>query len=135
MKNLRLLTLIAAACLFSLNTFAQSFSDYGTYTGNTSDGSTIVIELNSNDVATLTINEITQGVVEYAYQPAFSSTLKLKSLPTAATLSEALATPQFRGCLFEQINATQWKLQLGEVGQSTPANFDSNAIILDFKPN
>ena len=135
MKNLRLLTLIAACCLFSFSSFAQSFTNYGTYSGTMTNGSTIKITLDASDVATMEINEIPQGIVAFAYQPVISDIIKFKAIPVALSVGEVLPVPTFRNGLFEPINATEWRLQLNAIGQPAPNQFDANQIILEFTPN
>ena len=53
--------------------------------------------------------------------------IKFKAFTNAVTTGETVVTPIFRKGLFEQINATQWKLQLNDFGQSEPTQFDNNA--------
>ncbi|NNC85636.1 MAG: hypothetical protein HKO56_01615 [Bacteroidia bacterium] len=130
MKNLKLFTLLIACCLFSVASIAQSFSNYGTYTGETAMGQTIEIELQANGVASMTIDNVSQGVTEYTVNGIY---IKFKSLPTANTVGEALPVHQFRKGLIEPISATQWRLQLGDIGQPLPQQFDSNEIVLEFK--
>jgi len=132
MKNLRLLTLIVASCLFSLASFAQGFNDFGTYTGTMSDGKVIVIELQANGVATLMIDGNAENVIEFKYNPANSSVIKFKAMPTIMTTGEALPQPIHRRGLFEPINNGQYRLQLGGYGDPVPAQFSTDEIILDF---
>ena len=51
MKNLKLLTLLVACCLFCIASIAQSFNNYGIYTGTMADGKSIEMELHANGVA------------------------------------------------------------------------------------
>lgn len=134
MKNLRLLTLLVACCMFSLTSLAQTFNDYGTYSGTMSDGKTIVVELNANGTATLMIDGNSDNVIEFKYNPAYSSIIKFKALPNAITIGETVATPIFRKGLMEPTaNAKEYRLQLGDYGQAAPTQFNSDEIILSFQ--
>ena len=136
MKNARLIALVIGCTLFSLASFAQSFTSFGTYTGINSDGKEIKIELNANGTASMEIDGDSQGVISFVYQPNSSNFIKFKAIPPGVNaVGETVVVPIFRGGLFEPLNATQWQLQLGEFGQPAPTQFDTNAIILDFTSN
>lgn len=135
MKNLRLITLSLAFCLFSIASIAQSFNDYGTFTGTMADGKDIVLELNANGVASIIIDGNSDNVVEFRYVPASSNIIKFKAFSNVSTVGDVVVQPIFRRGLFEPINATQWRLQLNGFGQAEPTQFDSNEIILDYTPN
>lgn len=132
MKNLRLITLFLACSLFSIASIAQSFTNYGTYTGIMSDGKTIVIELDASGIASMTIDGNSDNVVEFRYNPATSGVIKFKAVPNVVTMGQTVVQPKFRNGLFEPINATQWRLQLNDYGQPVPTQFDNNEIILDY---
>ena len=135
MKNLKLIALVIGCFLFSATAFSQSFSGFGTYTGADSKGNEVVLELNVNGTATLTVAGVSQGVAYFVYEPAYSTFIKFKGVPTANSPADGGSTaPLFRGGLFEEGTAPyQWKLQLNDYGQAPPTQFNSDAIILSFK--
>ena len=137
MKNLKLIALFVGCCLISTAAFSQSFSSFGTYTTSSESGDdkVVLMELNANGTAYLEINGVAQAITHYTYDPSYSDVIKFKGLPSANTISESLSTPAFRSGLLEPLGNGKWMLQLNDFGQGPPAQFNSDAITLDFDPN